>query len=265
MAKKKGVSLEDLMEDEMAKMREAAQKAAEAGARPLPSSISEGTYDNYILLQKSKLGMSHLLKIAYNYTLGWVLPNYDVNNDDVLVPLNAARLVNDLFKVHGHEIIIDGVFNADPHPGNILCSNGQLALIDYGQVKRITNEQRLQFATSLLLVHEALKVDPRINPDVDPQVHQRARAAIIRQARSSGMKTMKDLDETYYEMCCVYFGRLDRTFLYPLNAIQWTDLMQKNDPMGSIDEVDYLVMIHMNSLMLRGLARDVATTPQSGR
>ena len=32
------------------------------------------------------------------------------------------------------QVLIDGCFNADPHPGNILCADGKLALIDYGQV-----------------------------------------------------------------------------------------------------------------------------------
>ena len=45
---------------------------------------------------------------------------------------------------------------------------------------------------------------------------------------------------------------MDKAFLWPQNAIQWTDSMQKNDPMGSIDDVDYLVMINMTTLMLRG-------------
>ena len=39
----------------------------------------------------------------------------------------------------GHEVLVDGCFNADPHPGNILylAETEQLGLIDYGQVKRL--------------------------------------------------------------------------------------------------------------------------------
>ena len=32
-----------------------------------------------------------------------------------LVPINAARLIDRLMEVHGHEVLIDGCFNADPH------------------------------------------------------------------------------------------------------------------------------------------------------
>ena len=97
-------------------------------------------------------------RYAYNYTLGWVLPNLNTEEDSVVVPLNAARLVDDLLAVHGHEALIDGCFNADPHPGNILCSDGKLALIDYGQVKRLTETQRLDLCKSFILVDAAIKV-----------------------------------------------------------------------------------------------------------
>merc|ERR1712146_734963 len=103
----------------------------------------------------------------------------------------------------------------------ILCSDGKLALIDYGQVKRLSDRQRLDLAKSILLVHEALKVDPRENPEVDQTIHQRARASVVNHARACGTKTENDLDETLYQINCVYLGRIDRPFLYPLNAIQY--------------------------------------------
>ena len=38
-------------------------------------------------------------------------------------------------QVHAHEIFMNGAFNGDPHPGNILlCDDGKIGLIDYGQV-----------------------------------------------------------------------------------------------------------------------------------
>ena len=62
------------------------------------------------------------------------------------------------------EVLIDGVFNADPHPGNILYVDGKLGLIDYGQVKRITEEERLGLAKGYLFVDAAIQHDPRHNP-----------------------------------------------------------------------------------------------------
>jgi aarF domain-containing kinase len=226
------------------------------------ASVSEEDYDKYIKLQQSKRALFRFAKLGYNWTLGWLMPCYDLANkvgsesaeNDIVVPLNAARLVNTLFRVHGHEVLVDGCFNADPHPGNILCAEGKLALIDYGQVKRLSTEQRLHTAKCILLVDAALKVDPRVNKSVDPLVHRRARTSVAAHARQMGMTTQKMLDDTFYDMMVVYMGRIDKPFLYPENAIQWTDSMQKRDPMGPIDKVDYFVMVNMTTLMLRGLA-----------
>lgn len=54
----------------------------------------------------------------------------------VPVFVDPARTMETLLAVHGHEILVDGIFNGDPHPGNILLMpDGRLGLIDFGQVK----------------------------------------------------------------------------------------------------------------------------------
>ena len=254
MAKQKGMTKEEFMDSEMERVNKEVEALAKEGK--VMQSVTEEQYDQYIALQKGKKGASRVLKQAYNATLGWFTTPYDLSDeaDDVIVPLNAARLINRLFAVHGHECLIDGCFNADPHPGNILCVDGKLALIDYGQVKRISDEQRYELAKTVLLVDAAIKCDPRQTPDIDPAVHQRARQSIIDYARQVGMNTKNDLDETMYEMNVVYFGRMDRAFVYPLNIIQWTDKMQSTDPMGELPpSLDYLIMVNMTTMMLRGM------------
>lgn len=48
---------------------------------------------------------------------------------------------------HGYQLLHDGFFNGDPHPGNImLLEDGRVGLIDWGQVKRIEKEERLRIA-----------------------------------------------------------------------------------------------------------------------
>jgi aarF domain-containing kinase len=58
-------------------------------------------------------------------------------------------------QVHAHEIFVDGTFNGDPHPGNImLLPDGRLGLIDYGQVKHIDLATRMSYARLVIALDE---------------------------------------------------------------------------------------------------------------
>jgi len=69
-----------------------------------------------------------------------------------------------------------------------LCADGKLALIDYGQVKRMDDRERLDYAKMTLLVRAAIKVDPRVDPKVKPEVHAAAKKSIANFAREIGMQ-----------------------------------------------------------------------------
>ena len=65
--------------------------------------------------------------------------------------LDPAATIRTLFEVHGHQLLLDGFFNGDPHPGNImLCDDGRLGLIDWGQVKRLGLDERVRLARLLI-------------------------------------------------------------------------------------------------------------------
>ncbi|MFD0558216.1 ABC1 kinase family protein [Stackebrandtia endophytica] len=70
--------------------------------------------------------------------------------------VDAERLARSLLHCLLRQILVDGVFHADPHPGNILLmSDDRLALIDYGSVGRI--DTGLQTS----LQHVLLAIDQR--------------------------------------------------------------------------------------------------------
>jgi predicted unusual protein kinase regulating ubiquinone biosynthesis (AarF/ABC1/UbiB family) len=49
--------------------------------------------------------------------------------------LNGALLAEELFKSYLQQVLVDGLFHADPHPGNVfVTSDGRIALIDLGMV-----------------------------------------------------------------------------------------------------------------------------------
>lgn len=60
---------------------------------------------------------------------------------------NARRTLSLLLDATGHQIFHDGLYNGDPHPGNILILDcGRLGLIDYGQTRTLTKHDRLALA-----------------------------------------------------------------------------------------------------------------------
>ncbi|MBI2766728.1 MAG: AarF/ABC1/UbiB kinase family protein [Chloroflexi bacterium] len=55
-----------------------------------------------------------------------------------------ARAITDAF---GHQILVDGLFQADPHPGNLLVlPDGRVGLLDFGLTKELPDAVRLSFA-----------------------------------------------------------------------------------------------------------------------
>jgi ubiquinone biosynthesis protein len=68
---------------------------------------------------------------------------------------NARRLARQGLRVAVKQILEDGFFHADPHPGNILIKNQQtLCLLDWGMVGRLTQEDRFDLIDLLQAVVE---------------------------------------------------------------------------------------------------------------
>ncbi len=60
-------------------------------------------------------------------------------NPLVWVEVDGTRLAEDLFRAYLKQILLDGFFHADPHPGNVfLTDDHRIALIDLGMVGHIS-------------------------------------------------------------------------------------------------------------------------------
>lgn len=75
--------------------------------------------------------------------------------------IDPEELAYTLAAAYGHQILADGLFQADPHPGNILVQpDGRLALIDFGLTKEFPDAVRDAFAHLVIASasHDAVAV-----------------------------------------------------------------------------------------------------------
>jgi len=71
----------------------------------------------------------------------------------VLADANVERLADELFRAYLHQVILDGIFHADPHPGNVLLTtDNRIALLDLGMVSRLSPDLQDELLHFLLAV-----------------------------------------------------------------------------------------------------------------
>jgi len=84
------------------------------------------------------------------------------------IDLDGRGLAEDLCKAYLDQILIDGFFHADPHPGNLLITDdGRLAFLDLGMVARVDPKTQEQLLKLILAItegrgHEAAQVAVQI-------------------------------------------------------------------------------------------------------
>jgi predicted unusual protein kinase regulating ubiquinone biosynthesis (AarF/ABC1/UbiB family) len=69
--------------------------------------------------------------------------------------LAANRILSRVSEAYGRMLLLDGLFQADGHPGNILImKGGKIGLIDYGQSKKLPDAYRAAFAHLVLALND---------------------------------------------------------------------------------------------------------------
>jgi ubiquinone biosynthesis protein len=68
-----------------------------------------------------------------------------------LEPERATLLAREFFRAYVFQVVVEGVYHADPHQGNVLLTDdGRLALLDFGLLGRLDEDTRTGFALLLL-------------------------------------------------------------------------------------------------------------------
>lgn len=86
--------------------------------------------------------------------------------------LEGAALAEELFRAYLKQVLVDGIFHADPHPGNVfITSDGHIALLDLGMVGHTTPAMQEHLLKILLAISEgesdAAEVAIRISRTTD--------------------------------------------------------------------------------------------------
>jgi aarF domain-containing kinase len=81
--------------------------------------ITTEEFQRYLSLMDTSRRIQNGWNRIYNSTIGWIMGKqvpYQYASD---LPLNPSKLVDDLLYIHGHQVLVDGRFNADCHPGTL--------------------------------------------------------------------------------------------------------------------------------------------------
>jgi predicted unusual protein kinase regulating ubiquinone biosynthesis (AarF/ABC1/UbiB family) len=160
---------------------------------------------NQVLLGRALADFSRLLvpQPIDDYTTSRVLTMDFVRghkitalNPVVRMDAGGDELADELIRAYLHQIIIEGFFHADPHPGNVLLtSDGRLALIDLGMVSQLPDTLQEQLLKLLLAVADGngegaadvvMQMGRQVE-SVDEEGYRREIAAVVAQHQASDL------------------------------------------------------------------------------
>ena len=242
-------------------------------------------YQKQLDYHPSSLEMRQIAKKVYLRDKVWNVLTFLINNSfgylfamlghsngkniisykNTIVPLNIPWILDVIADAHGYEILINGAFNGDPHPGNILICNTSvddqiearmhgekenikslathelsIGLIDYGQVKHLTLEQRIELSKLCIYLCDD-------NSDY-----------IVKQLNSMGHKTKYNDPWVMEKTARMFFDRDDEEITQGLNAQMFLEMLDKRDPVVNIND-DY-VMVGRLRLLMSGLFHSLGYT-----
>ena len=153
------------------------------------------------------------------------------------MPVDLGNILELLCRVEGNQIFQDGLFNGDCHPGNILLlEDGRLGLIDYGQVKAMTIEERIKYA-KLIIAH-----------------YRRDKNEVVRiHFEEMGTVTTKRDVDTAYLFSSFWNDRNTPDVCGDMNIASFIDYLEAKDSMVKLPE-EYIFAARV-SVLLRGMGK----------
>lgn len=114
--------------------------------------------------------------------------------------VNGADLCEELFRAYLKQVLVDGIFHADPHPGNVfLTEEGRIALLDLGMVGHTAPKMQEDLLKLLLAVSDGdsnavaelvIRISEKTE-EFDPAEFKRKISQLVAQTRDQGLAQIK--------------------------------------------------------------------------
>jgi aarF domain-containing kinase len=151
------------------------------------------------------------------------------------IMLNVKAILDIILDVHGYQLFVNGAFNGDCHPGNIiLTDDGKICLIDFGQVKRLTRDLRKTLS----------KLCIALSDDDDEKIFDVAMSEM-------SLRTKNMNKFVLLQHCKFFLDRDDEEFTEGMNVQMYFEHLDSIDPIVQLD--DDFVMVSRMRILLSGL------------
>lgn len=179
-------------------------------------------------------GTANIYRALYNYSpLSWLYGSWEYSWERA--PVDLGEMLELISLVHGDQIFTYGAFNGDPHPGNILLlKDGRLGLIDYGQVKHMSEKERIIFA-KLVIAHYRMDKEEVVRISFDEM----------------GAVSKYHIQEAAYLLSAFYLDRDTDDVCQGKNISDFVDWIEAWDP--NVKAPEEYIMACRVSLLLRGM------------
>ena len=114
--------------------------------------------------------------------------------------VDGAKLCEELFRAYLKQVLVDGVFHADPHPGNVfLTDEGRIALLDLGMIGHTAPHMQQNLLKLLLAISDSdsdavadlvIRVSERTDDFNAPEFRRKINQ-LIAQTRDKGLAQIK--------------------------------------------------------------------------
>lgn len=171
--------------------------------------------------------------------------------------LFGRKLLSALTDAYGYMIFGSGIIHGDPHPGNLfVMPNGDIAMLDCGQVKEITRSQRLGIAEVVMFVNQWEQVNRKVNENKDDIIIQNElnslTTILANKVKSFGVIFKEGVNDTCAAAVAILlFGNSDTKLPGGFAGEE----ISKDSPIVQVAEFPQeLVLLGRATVMIRGIA-----------